>query len=93
MDDEKEWKKFHAFCVQFYDNGEESVVIVDDLVPTSHGTPTYGRSTNPKEFWVTILEKAYAKKYGSYSIIEGGHTSKALAELTNGVPSIIRNSD
>jgi hypothetical protein len=33
-----------------------------------------------------IIEKAYAKLYGSYPIIEGGHVDVALADLTNGVP-------
>lgn len=52
-------------------------------------TPVFGRSTNIDEIWVGILEKAYAKKYGSYSIIQGGHVHLALAELTNGVPKLI----
>lgn len=33
-----------------------------------------------------FIEKAFAKKYGSYEIIEGGLVDKCLAELTNGVP-------
>jgi hypothetical protein len=52
-------------------------------------TPVFGRSLNIDELWVAILEKAYAKKYGSYSIIQGGHAHLALAELTNGVPRLI----
>ena len=38
------------------------------------------------ELWPVILEKAYAKKYGSFSTIEGGLVDVALAELTNGIP-------
>ena len=33
-----------------------------------------------------IIEKAYAKKYGSYQKIARGFVSMALAELTNGIP-------
>ena len=33
-----------------------------------------------------ILEKSYAKMYGSYKNIDGGMVDEALAELTNGVP-------
>lgn len=31
-----------------------------------------------------LLEKAYAKMYGSYPVIEGGQVDEALADLTNG---------
>jgi len=33
-----------------------------------------------------IIEKAYAKMYGSYPNIEGGLVDEALADLTNGAP-------
>ena len=32
-----------------------------------------------------VLEKAYAKKFGSFSIIEGGLIDYAFGDLTNGV--------
>ena len=40
-----------------------------------------------------ILEKAYAKKYGSFSAVEGGLTHLALAELTNGIPEALSLED
>lgn len=33
-----------------------------------------------------LVEKAYAKMYGSYPNIEGGRVDEALADLTNGAP-------
>lgn len=30
------------------------------------------------------MEKAYAKMYGSYEVIEGGWVDEAFADLTNG---------
>jgi len=33
-----------------------------------------------------IIEKGYAKMYGSYPNIEGGLVDEALADLTNGAP-------
>jgi len=44
---------------------------------------------DPREIWAAILEKAYAKKYGSYSVIEGGFVHLALSELTNGIPEYV----
>jgi hypothetical protein len=38
-----------------------------------------------------LIEKAYAKKYGNYSNIQGGLNHEALADLTNGVPQVIRH--
>lgn len=46
-------------------------------------------SKNKDELWPTLLEKAYAKKFGSYSIIEGGHTDRALDDLVAGIPERI----
>jgi len=68
LNSEDEWKKYHAFCLRFYDKftGEESIVIVDDFIPYWYGDPLFGKSTNRYEFWISIVEKAYAKKYGSY---------------------------
>lgn len=42
-----------------------------------------------REIWPLLLEKAYAKLYGSYSAIEGGLVEKALEALTNGAPQSI----
>ena len=40
-----------------------------------------------------FLEKAYAKKYGSYAKIEGGQVDQTLAELTNGIPDRLDKGD
>ncbi len=42
----------------------------------------YGKSARPGVFWVSYLEKAYAKIYGSYAALSGGDISEALGDLT-----------
>lgn len=39
--------------------------------------------------WPAFMEKAYAKRYGSFEVIEGGVVSYALEELTGGVPEVL----
>lgn len=41
----------------------------------------YSRSKH-SQLWVPLLEKAYAKAYGCYSAISGGHIPEALFDLT-----------
>lgn len=41
--------------------GRWVVVYVDDLLPTSEDRLIYSRCSDPREFWVALLEKAYAK--------------------------------
>ena len=46
-------------------------------------------TTNEKgdrEIWPLLVEKAYAKLFGSYSAIWGGLVERALEALTNGSP-------
>jgi len=36
-----------------------------------------------------LIEKAYAKMYGSYPNIDGGYVHAAFADLTNGAPDVL----
>ena len=62
-------------------------MLVDDLLPVSKSTGKliYARLRNENEWWVPLIEKAYAKLHGSYEALEGGNTADAMVDLTGGV--------
>jgi hypothetical protein len=66
--------------------GQWITVYFDDRLPVSaDGRILFARSSDKNEFWVSLLEKAYAKLYGNYEGLEGGHTVDALVDLTGGI--------
>ena len=79
-----------AYAVRLYVNGEPQDVVVDDSFPYDEtpevDTYAFSRQSVDREIWVQVLEKAYAKVYGSYEAIEGGKPYQAFNTLT-GFPS------
>ena len=75
-----------AYAVRLYVNGEPTDVVVDDYFPYDPRPEKdcwmFSRDTKENEIWVQILEKAYAKVFGSYEIVEGGKPYQAFTNLT-----------
>jgi calpain, invertebrate len=77
----------YGFAVfQFFKNGRWQYVIVDTRIPYNPQSKTalYGHCADPNEFWVPLIEKAYAKLHGSYEAINGGSMTESLVDLTGG---------
>lgn len=67
-------------------NGHWRVVIVDDHFPVNkYGDFAYSRAKG-SQLWVPLLEKAYAKLFGSYAAIASGQLDEAFRDLT-GAPT------
>ena len=45
---------------------------MDDNFPVKYEQPAFARSKSKSEIWVMILEKAWAKLFGSYARTEAG---------------------
>ena len=70
-------------------NGERKVIVVDDYFPYNESSKNWAmsKSSSESEIWVMLLEKAWAKIFGSYMRIEGGTTGEALPVLC-GAPTV-----
>ena len=73
--------------------GEWVEVVIDDKLPTINGNLIYLKAEDPNEFWSPLLEKAYAKFYGSYTALDGGDPRDASVDFTGGIPEIIKLSN
>jgi calpain-15 len=77
-----------AYAVELCVHGQKQVIVIDDFFPCTSltGGPCFSKA-NGSELWVMILEKAWAKVYGSYERIERGTSNGALRDLT-GAPTV-----
>jgi|LakMenE18May11ns_1017448.scaffolds.fasta_scaffold9439222_1 hypothetical protein len=69
-----------CYAVKLWINGIEQEVVVDDYFPWINHMGKQGwafaktakKGVSANNIWVLILEKAWAKVFGNYSVIEGG---------------------
>ncbi|CAK1586579.1 unnamed protein product [Parnassius mnemosyne] len=74
-----------AFRFQVWVFGSWREVVVDDRLPARGARLLASRSALPHDYTLPLLEKAYAKLYGSYAALRGGSCARALQDMTGGV--------
>ena len=80
-------------------NGEKRTVVVDDYFPYDVYNEEWAFSRpkeveyRPIEIWVLILEKVWAKIFGSYQRIEAGLAGEALNTLTGSPHTFYSHDD
>ena len=85
------------FTFRFWYYGKWKNVVVDDRLPALPYGKTFklflGRSEDVNEFWPALLEKAYAKLYGSYGALWGGFARDSLPDFSGGIVERFKLSD
>ncbi|KAM4694875.1 calpain-10 [Discoglossus pictus] len=73
------------FTCCFWHFGHWVDVTIDDRLPCLGDKLCFSHCQDESAFWLSLLEKAYAKLHGSYEALWAGQVSDALMDLTGGL--------
>ena len=83
---------FGVYSFIFYIQGYRTEVVIDDRIPYLRGVVLFTKPVGP-ELWVMLLEKAWAKVFGSYTAMNMGMTHAAMQYLMGYLARYITDSD
>jgi hypothetical protein len=86
--------QYGVYGIRLYLNGIPEEIIVDDYFPldTKKNISCFS-SAGEGTVWLQILEKCYAKAYGSYYLTEKGFPVNVLRDFTGAPTLTVENSD
>ena len=90
-----EYEDKGLYVFRMYKNCRVYYVVVDDKVPCleksdGQNFPAFARCRNPNEYWVSLVEKAYAKLNIRYINLTSGFIDEALQDLTGLAPGMLK---
>jgi len=51
LNTEDEWLECGAWCIKFYDSGQEDIIIIDDFMPKINGNWPFTSGGEETEMW------------------------------------------
>ena len=78
-------RKYGMFVIRFFKNYSWRYVVIDDKILCDSEcppVPVFGRCRNGNEFWVPLIEKAYAKIHNCYEALIQGSIDDGLTDMT-----------
>ena len=78
--------KYGIYVLKFFKNFQWRYVIIDDKIPVVQSPtgpdPVFANSVKKNTYWVSFVEKAYAKLHKTYQSLISGDISDALVDFT-----------
>jgi len=80
-------RKYGMYVMRFFKDYSWRYVIIDDRLPCynrGYGEPelVFGKCRSQNEFWVPLIEKAYAKIHNCYESLISGFIDDGLTDMT-----------
>mmetsp|Transcript_787 Transcript_787/g.1521 ORF Transcript_787/g.1521 Transcript_787/m.1521 type:complete len:899 (+) Transcript_787:6532-9228(+) len=91
----KKYQDIGLFVFRLNRNCNVHYVVVDSLIPClerANGSclPAFARCRNTNEYWVSLVEKAYAKLSIRYANLTSGFIDEGLQDMTGLAPEMIK---